>query len=298
MSIHFLCPLGHKLQVPDERAGKKGRCPVCRQHLIVPQIAATTTSVTAEPDEDGGTDLTHYLVEAAHAQSEMNKDPSPVVAGIGAETIAAGADSAIETNLPARPPPVSSGPLTTLLATPPPLPGAEQPVAVEQSSPPPSIPISQKTVRWLTWQRSAALSSYQIVRPNSRQLEIVYWLASLLPFAVAFCAAPALPHLQFSGAPLWAQAMLCGGMVQLGYAAWLAMVPDFSTVRVGLYLFAASAATYFIALAVTCFLAESQVSTLGMSGMRAMAAAWCVLALVISSLASTACGWVLRHWST
>ena len=36
MPIHFYCPLGHRLAVPDERAGKKGRCPVCHQKVYVP----------------------------------------------------------------------------------------------------------------------------------------------------------------------------------------------------------------------------------------------------------------------
>jgi len=36
MAIHFLCPFGHKLVVPDHRAGKKGRCPTCYQRVIVP----------------------------------------------------------------------------------------------------------------------------------------------------------------------------------------------------------------------------------------------------------------------
>jgi hypothetical protein len=36
MAIRFLCPYGHHLVVPDERAGKKGRCPVCHQRVIVP----------------------------------------------------------------------------------------------------------------------------------------------------------------------------------------------------------------------------------------------------------------------
>src|ERR1700722_16465157 len=36
MSIRFYCPLGHRLQVPDARAGKKGRCPLCQQKVIVP----------------------------------------------------------------------------------------------------------------------------------------------------------------------------------------------------------------------------------------------------------------------
>ncbi|MBL9094871.1 MAG: hypothetical protein JNL96_26870 [Planctomycetaceae bacterium] len=36
MPIHFYCPLGHRLVVPDARAGKKGRCPVCNQLVIAP----------------------------------------------------------------------------------------------------------------------------------------------------------------------------------------------------------------------------------------------------------------------
>lgn len=36
MAIHFYCPLGHRLAVPDDRAGKKGRCPVCHQKVIAP----------------------------------------------------------------------------------------------------------------------------------------------------------------------------------------------------------------------------------------------------------------------
>ena len=36
MSIHFLCPFGHRLVVPEHRSGKKGRCPTCHQLVIVP----------------------------------------------------------------------------------------------------------------------------------------------------------------------------------------------------------------------------------------------------------------------
>ncbi len=39
MSIKFVCPNGHRLVVPDNRAGKKGRCPVCHQRLYVPEPA-------------------------------------------------------------------------------------------------------------------------------------------------------------------------------------------------------------------------------------------------------------------
>lgn len=59
MAIHFYCPLGHRLVVPDERAGKKGRCPACRQRVFVPEPIpdasgrpATPTSLQLPPDGD------------------------------------------------------------------------------------------------------------------------------------------------------------------------------------------------------------------------------------------------------
>ena len=36
MPIRFVCSYGHPVVVPDHRGGKKGRCPVCNQQLIVP----------------------------------------------------------------------------------------------------------------------------------------------------------------------------------------------------------------------------------------------------------------------
>jgi hypothetical protein len=120
-------------------------------------------------------------------------------------------------------------------------------------------------------------------------------LACLLPFATAFCAAPALSHLYFNGAPLWAQLMLVVAILQLAYAAWLAAVPDYSTLGVGMYLMAATGTGYSIALAVICFSAETQLAALGVSSMRWAAGAWCLLALVVSATASAACGWVVRQ---
>jgi hypothetical protein len=63
MTIRFLCPLGHPLAVPDNRAGKKGRCPVCRQRVCVPrpaggaslsddEVAELLTDPTADDEDD------------------------------------------------------------------------------------------------------------------------------------------------------------------------------------------------------------------------------------------------------
>lgn len=51
MSIKFVCPNGHRLVVPDHRAGKKGRCPVCHQRLYVPEpVPKTSHRPKRQPD--------------------------------------------------------------------------------------------------------------------------------------------------------------------------------------------------------------------------------------------------------
>jgi hypothetical protein len=271
MSIHFVCPLGHKLKVPDDRAGKNGRCPVCQQQLIVPQLSPTPSVLTAEADNETALELV---------------SPPSLPLSMAGDRIA--------------PPPIPSLAAITTVAAPPPLPSRERPKAglTEAATRQTDVDVAKRSLRWLTWQQPDRLAGYAVYRPNPRQLEIAYWLACLLPFVVAFCAAPALPHMQFRGAPIWAQTMLCGAALQLGYAAWLALLPDWSTIRVGMYLFTATAAAYLIALLVACYLPDSQLSAVGLAGMRWPAAAWCGLVSAAASLAGAACGWVGQRWRT
>jgi hypothetical protein len=267
MSIHFVCPRGHKLSVPDDRAGKQGRCPVCNQRLFIPERRPDGASDPKEdgPEDKGGTNHIGPIIEA------RNEVPSAASAP------------------PLQPPPVPGQNTVAAVASPPPLPTAPA------GAP---LPASRAPVHWLAWQKSDSLEGYAISRPDPRQLEIAYWLASLLPFAAAFCAAPALPHMQFAGAPGWAQVMLCAAVLHTGYAAWLALLPDVSTIRAGVYLFAASAALYLTAMIAVGFVRNSQLSALGLAGMRWPAVAWCGLAFAVISLTAGAFGWIARRWET
>jgi hypothetical protein len=276
MAIAFFCPLGHKLSVPDDRAGEQGRCPVCHQRLLVPQPGpeaakdptkdATDTGVPIETDSEVALSAVEFKVGGTESEGLGGAAPEP-----GTST-----ERAI------CPPPIPGQNALAAVASPPPLPPA----------PPASI---RAPVQWLAWQRSDALDGYAVSRPDGRQLEIAYWLASLLPFAAAFCAAPALPHMQFAGEPGWAQLMLSAAILQLAYAAWLALLPDGSTIRVGMYLYAVSAAAYFVAMMAICFLDNSQLSSLELPR-RGPAAAWCGLVVVVTLLTGGACRWIARHW--
>src|SRR5262245_24014726 len=78
MTIRFLCPRGHKLAVPDNLAGKKGRCPICQQRVYIPVPELMDTAAAAISPADTGASsppgrpelaATHETSADAHQQS-------------------------------------------------------------------------------------------------------------------------------------------------------------------------------------------------------------------------------------
>ncbi len=357
MAIRFLCPLGHRLKVPDERAGKNGRCPVCQQRLIVPQLSIPDekSEVACEPSTKERNlspepllvlDESSQSIEApicqpddkmsdVRAGSASPEIPTPALAAIDPMTTQQSERAASEPAVvvvPTGPPaavvsPVAPPlepeeffvpPLTTEAAAPR-LPAAPSPARAVLAPCPPPLPVAAMTslprevpapstaqptgsatairsVQWCAWARGDELASFEVYRPSPRQLEFAYWIACLLPFVAVFCAAPALPHLQFSGAPSWAQALLCIAVVELGYAAWLAMVPDWSIVRIGMFLFGGIAALFTGSMFACLLSSQGQWLSLDMGEMRATCAAWCGLSAVVSACAFAACRWLDRSW--
>ncbi|HVX15421.1 MAG TPA: hypothetical protein VHC22_29800 [Pirellulales bacterium] len=362
MAIRFLCPLGHRLKVPDERAGKNGRCPVCQQRLIVPQLSIPSekSEAACEPVAEERSSCREPLLEVIDESSSSIAavvcEPDSKIGGLCAgpappETPARALTTIDQTTTPNVPqqaediggeratavgpaeplaivvPPLAPPPEPEEFLIPPP-PGNEPtprsalaPLpekAVAAPCPPPlpvgttvssprEVPASSapqatgsttaiRRVQWCTWARGDDLTSFDVYRPGPRQLEFAYWIACLLPFVAVFCAAPALPHLQFSDAPSWAQALLCIAAVELGYAAWLAMVPDWSIVRIGMFLFGGVAALFAGSMFACLLSSQAQWMSLAMAELRATAATWCGLSAVVSACAFAACRWLDRVW--
>ena len=44
MVIQFLCPNGHKIHCPDDRAGKPAKCPKCGVKFRIPELSELQTS--------------------------------------------------------------------------------------------------------------------------------------------------------------------------------------------------------------------------------------------------------------
>ncbi|MFT5523999.1 MAG: hypothetical protein ACI9G1_001874 [Pirellulaceae bacterium] len=55
--LKFMCPNGHQLAAPEERAGKPGKCPKCQEEFVVPSLEDVPTGEeiveeVAQPETD------------------------------------------------------------------------------------------------------------------------------------------------------------------------------------------------------------------------------------------------------
>ncbi|MGA2033955.1 MAG: DUF4339 domain-containing protein [Thermoguttaceae bacterium] len=149
MGIRFYCPNGHKLNVKEFQAGRRGICPYCGAKFQIPTQSTRPASKgkehasehsPAESSEDSGTNLmVSQIEEAAHAEETVALPPVE-------PAVAAGAHAPVE---PLEIHAVAAAPLA--VATPPQYPtvaapqyqaqplapqGASLPVAIPPSTPP------------------------------------------------------------------------------------------------------------------------------------------------------------------
>src|SRR5579885_1596437 len=98
MSIHFVCPLGHQLSVPDDRAGRPGRCPVCHQRVFAPQRRADAAQEATEPESQSPrVEMLDELPSVAPNLTAAGADPP----GSGTASLESGASM----GRPIQPPP-------------------------------------------------------------------------------------------------------------------------------------------------------------------------------------------------
>jgi hypothetical protein len=106
MLIEFVCPNGHKLKAPAERAGKAGKCPKCGIDFVVPapepeedepveDFAEATEQAVIEPTAGGA-------AASAEGEGSSPSDTSPT-AGSDAKAAPADAKPATEVKPAAKP---------------------------------------------------------------------------------------------------------------------------------------------------------------------------------------------------
>lgn len=259
MTLRFLCPLGHRLAVPDHLAGKKGRCPVCKQKVYIPELAAV-----AEQSPPSGDSVLDDPAEFVIDEESTGRS------GLGSQIGSPAAEAEMPLEIPASH--IHEPEVSTL--APPPAPALSPALHV----------------------RDVPLEGY---RPEAARLRTVYFLAAALAAVAFFTALPALRHLNLSEAPNWARAMLLLAGLQIFYAAWMASLPDWSTVWFGMLTSAVAAALYGVVLAAieVTSAAPGEELILGViAEQRRTAGGWCAVAMLLSILVSYLCGRTSGRW--
>ena len=148
--------------------------------------------------------------------------------------------------------------------------------------------------RWLPQPQGPRFSA--AYRPDRGKVHTARWMAALLGLLVIFSTTPALAHLDLQLAPGWARAVLLVAGLQTAYVIWMALTPDWSTVRVVMMVFAAVSALYGMATAVAVATPLDSPLPLGMQQVRHSASYWCGAILLLMSLATYLCGRVSFQW--
>ncbi|HUY36537.1 MAG TPA: hypothetical protein VMV69_27625 [Pirellulales bacterium] len=306
MAIRFVCPLGHSIKSADHRAGKKGRCPICHQKVIVPVPNPQPSGIEKRSWDALGTNA----IETDDQTPPSNPTPpsAPAVSrggkrkrrSISRRSVPAGS---LSLQPPAAPvaavvvPRLAIDDPAAMAPSPPPL---MPPPVIERIAVPPKPSRARRGLkpepppRWLG-RMKAGLDPY-VYQADARKVEMVYWLAAILSFSVVFSVAPALRHWQLAEAPGWARIMLLVAAAQFAYIAWLLLLPDWSTVWVGMILFTVVGAGYGTAMALFGSMPHGKLTPLGLAGAGSAATGWCGANVVLMGLLSIACGRLATKW--
>ena len=277
MAIKFLCPFGHRLSVADELAGKKGRCPVCRQRIYVP-VHSPPEHLENEPLA-GAIEAAERVIDLE--TPSLSPAPPPLPSFDSAKPAP---DKAASGPLPERsrglkPAPRKAGePSFENIG---PLVDSIGPAKVKPQSPsrlPPEAP------------------PHEAYEPAATDVQTVWLLAAALALVTLFSAAPALSNLNLAEAPGWARLMLLLAALQLIYIAWMVTLPDWSTVWIGMLVFALSASIYAVGMSLVLASRMDAPLPLGMNAVRQSAAAWCGVVVLLAGTMAFFCGRISAKW--
>ncbi len=136
------------------------------------------------------------------------------------------------------------------------------------------------------------------MQPGAVEARTVLRIAIVLAAAILLELAPVtlLGHANLLAAPAWVRAAVFLAVVQLAYAAWMIVAPDWAAVRVQMIVSAAVAAIYGLVMAMTMATPVNSPLLLGLGEVRRAAPAWCGLILIAMGAATWLCGRTSTRW--
>jgi hypothetical protein len=126
--------------------------------------------------------------------------------------------------------------------------------------------------------------------------QAVYWLGLGLALLCLFHLAPAFHYFDLSVAPGWARAVVILTLIELALVAWMVSVPDWSTVRVAMVVFAIVAALYGAALAIVVMTPRDVPIFLDLDEKRDAARLWCGAVVLLTGLMTYVAGSMGYKW--
>jgi hypothetical protein len=133
-------------------------------------------------------------------------------------------------------------------------------------------------------------------RPDADKCSTVYYLAAAMAALSLYCIAPAVSHLNLGAAPNWARVVVLLSLLQLAYAAWLASIPDWSTLRSSMIIFTVVAALYGLTMTVALSTPAENPLPLDLTEVRRQAVLWCAGVVLLASLLAYGCGRAAWRW--
>jgi hypothetical protein len=132
--------------------------------------------------------------------------------------------------------------------------------------------------------------------PN--QVWAVRKLAALLLAAVLLSLLSVLwtRHFGLEASPPWARAVLLVAGLQCLYVVWMLNAPDWASVRVVMFVFAAVATGYAVATTSVMATPLDHPLALGLGSVRHRAAAWCGGMVAVMALGTFFCGRLSTRW--
>jgi hypothetical protein len=255
--IQLRCQCGQLFAVADRYAGTRLRCPKCNAANQIPLESAVLATVPMT------------------ASSSLGHKPAPGVAG------PAVIPPPLPTRLPHQSPAAGVGANPVHFDT-----GRGSPPVGDGGS-------GSVTLAGSPFKPPRKVVGY---RAERHRAGTVHWLAVGLGLLAVFQLIPALLQGSPAAAPTWAGLVWILVLAQVGYAVWMACLPDWTTTWTGMIVSAAIGGVYALALALVLVTPQSGVVWFDLDTIRRPATMWCGSVILLSSLLAYACGHVSYPW--
>jgi len=159
----------------------------------------------------------------------------------------------------------------------------------DQPSTEPKAEPKKKRPKWIS-----TVPGYRV---EPHYLATVRWLAVAQVIFTVICMWPAIKHFDAMATPNWAKIVLGLSLAQVFYLVWMWTVPDWSTLRVMVVVFASIASFYAMAMAIAYYAPPGEPAFLGWGDLRnSVTTLWCGLVVMLSGLMTYLCGRASAQW--